>query len=46
MAMDGEAVAKSILGLWRPVLFVAGDAAAEADVGATIALGVGDLWRD
>ena len=37
---DGEAVAKSISDSGGRALFVAGDAAVEADVGATIALGV------
>ena len=37
---DGEAVAKSIAHSGGRALFVAGDAAVEADVGATIALGV------
>ncbi len=36
---DGEAVAKSISDSGGRALFVAGDAAVEADVGATIALG-------
>jgi NAD(P)-dependent dehydrogenase (short-subunit alcohol dehydrogenase family) len=37
---DGEAVAKSISDSGGRALFVAADAAVEADVGATIALGV------